>query len=253
MTDWRDERIAELDAQGAAKDARIAELEAQVAEKDARIATLEQQVAMLVKRVGELEEKLRQNSRNSHQPPSSDSPAERKQRSHDKSSRKRGGQPGHGGSRRELLPENEVDEVVDLYPPECENCWAALPKVADPCASRYQQTELAPIKPHTKEWRRHQVTCPCCGYKTRAAHDEKVIEHVRADRWSFVHGIRWTAGGGRREPAPLVRHCGSVRQYGATGPLAGSRGLASAEPRPEPHARSRSNETYDALGWIGRA
>ena len=60
MTDWRDERIAELEAEGAVKDARI--------------ATLEQQVAMLMKRVAELEEKLRQNSRNSHLPPSSDAP-----------------------------------------------------------------------------------------------------------------------------------------------------------------------------------
>ncbi|MGO9832600.1 MAG: IS66 family transposase [Polyangiaceae bacterium] len=166
-----------MEAQGAAKDARIAELQAENAAKDARIATLEQQVAMLLKRVAELEEKLRQNSRNSHLPPSSDSPGERKQRSDAKSpsGRKRGGQPGHGGARRELLPEQEVDEVVDLYPPECQSCWAALPKVPDRDASRYQQTEMPPVKPHTTEWRRHQVTCPHCGYKTRAAHDDKVI------------------------------------------------------------------------------
>jgi len=175
VRDWRDERIAELEAQGAAKDARIAELEAQVAAKDTRIATLEEQVAMLMKRVTNLEEKLRQNSRNSHQPPSSDSPAERKQRQSSPSPRKRGGQPGHGGAQRELLPEAQVDEIVDLYPAECEGCWAALPKVQDRCASRYQQTEMPPVKPHTTEWRRHQVTCPHCGYKTRAAHDEKVI------------------------------------------------------------------------------
>jgi transposase len=173
VTDWRDERIAELEAESAAKDARIAELEAEAA----RIPTLEQQVTMLMKRVAELEEKLRQNSRNSHLPPSSDSPDERKQRSHDKSPgpRKRGGQPGHGGSRRELLPEDQVDEVVDLYPQECGNCWAALPQVPDPCATRHQQTEVPPVKPHTKEWRRHQVTCPHCGFKTRAAYDDKVI------------------------------------------------------------------------------
>jgi transposase len=175
VTDWRDERIAELEAESSAKDARIAELQAENAAKDARIATLEQQVAMLMKRVAELEDKLRQNSRNSHLPPSSDSPGERKQRDKSSSPRKRGGQPGHGGSRRELLPAEEVDEVVDLYPPECESCWAALPKVPDPCASRYQQTEMPPVKPRTTEWRRHQVTCPHCGYKTRAAHDDKVI------------------------------------------------------------------------------
>jgi transposase/uncharacterized coiled-coil protein SlyX len=179
---WRDERIAELEAEGARKDARISELGAEVARKDVRIsefegevATLTAQMAAVTKQVTELMEKLGRNSRNSHLPPSSDSPKERKQRDKSSSGRKRGGQPGHGGSQRELLPEKEVDELVDLYPPECESCWTPLPKVPDRGASRYQQTELPPIKPRTTEWRRHQVTCPHCGYKTRAAHDEKVI------------------------------------------------------------------------------
>jgi transposase len=160
------------------KDARIAELEAKLAVEVAARVALEQQVAMLMKRLAELEEKLRQNSRNSHLPPSSDSPDERKQRSGHKpssSTRKRGGQPGHGGAQRELLPASEVDAFVDLYPAECENCWEPLPRVPDPSAKRYQQTEMPPVKPHTKEWRRHQVTCRHCGYKTRAAHDESVI------------------------------------------------------------------------------
>jgi transposase len=43
--------------------------------------------------------------------------------------------------------------------------------VPDALATRYQQTEVPPIEPRTTEWRRHQVTCPCCGYKTGAAYD----------------------------------------------------------------------------------
>src|SRR5260370_19238994 len=174
-----------------------------------------------MKRIAELEEKLRQNSRNSHLPPSSDSPDERKRRSPDKSSspRKRGGQPGHGGARRELLPEDQVDEVVDLYPPECENCWTALPKVPDPCASRYQQTEVPPVKPHTTEWRRHQVTCPHCGFKTRAAHDPKVIPaspfgpRLMANM-AMITGIYHLA---RRRPVGLLSD--PLRFRGSVGPL----------------------------------
>jgi hypothetical protein len=56
-----------------------------------------------------------------------------------------------------------------------------------------------------------------------------------------------------RTPAHDPPPSAMFRQDGATGSLAGSRGLASAEPRPEPHARSRSNESYDALGGVGRA
>src|SRR5690606_9726879 len=84
--DWRDERIAELEAALAASEARNAA-------KDARIAELEQRVAELSKQLAELAEKLRQNSRNSHRPPSSDPPAARRQRrgkGKSKSKRKRG-------------------------------------------------------------------------------------------------------------------------------------------------------------------
>jgi transposase len=152
--DWRDDRIAELEAELAAKDARIAELE---------------------KRLGQIAEQLNQNSRNSHLPPSSDTPDERRKRRNQekkaRNARKRGGQPGHLGAHRELLPPEKVTKFVDLFPAECESCWKSLPAVHDALATRYQQTEVPPIEPRTTEWRRHQVTCPCCGYKTRAAYD----------------------------------------------------------------------------------
>ena len=50
------------------------------------------------------------------------------------------------------------------------NCWKPLPHVPDPSAKRYQQTEVPPIEPFTTEWRRHEVTCPCCKYRTRASY-----------------------------------------------------------------------------------
>lgn len=149
--DWRDDRIAELEAELAAAHARIAELE---------------------RRLAQLEEQLGQNSRNSHRPPSSDTPDERRKRRNkakkDKQRRKRGAQSGHQGTHRELLPEGKVNKFVDLFPKECENCWKPLPRVLDPSAKRYQQTEVPPIQPFTTEWRRHEVTCPCCKYRTRA-------------------------------------------------------------------------------------
>jgi len=178
-------RIAELEATVAAQDARIAAQDAAIAAKDARILELEQQVAMLMaqvaaltKQVGELTEKLRQNSRNSHLPPSSDPPGNASKAGgakRPKSERKRGGQPGHRGTRRDLVPEEEVDEFVDLFPAECENCWAGLPEDPDSNAKRHQVVEVPPIKPHIKEVRQHAVTCACCGHRTRAAYDLDII------------------------------------------------------------------------------
>jgi transposase len=163
--DWRDDRIAELEAELAAKDAVIAAQAARIAELEKRLAALEEQ--------------LGRTSSNSHKPPSSDSPEERRRRKNkakkERQQRKRGGQQGHVGAHRDLVPADKVSKFVDLFPAECENCWSSLPKVADPSATRYQQTEVPPVVPHTTEWRRHRVTCPCCGYKTRAAFDASVI------------------------------------------------------------------------------
>lgn len=166
-TDWRDERIAEL--------------EAEIAKKDARGAELERQVEALTRQVSELLGLQAQNSSNSQRPPSSDSPEQRRQRRNknkkkkSRDARKRGGQQGHPGAHRELVPPEKVSKFVDLFPSECENCWKALPPVADSSAKRHQLTEVPPIEPHTTEWRRHAVTCGCCGYRTRAAYDETQI------------------------------------------------------------------------------
>jgi transposase len=174
-----DDRIAQLEAELVAKDRESAALRAENAAKDGRIATLEQQVSNLTKQVAELSEQLGKNSRNSHLPPSSDTPDERRQRRNKekkaKQRRKRGAQAGHRGTHRELLPPEKVSKFVDLFPKECENCWAPLPQVRDPAPKRHQQTEVPPIEPYTTEYHRHEVTCPCCDYRTRAAYDESKI------------------------------------------------------------------------------
>jgi transposase len=169
--DWRDERIAELEGELARKDGELAS-------RDVRIAQLEAQVAALTKQVAELLEIVGRNSRNSHLPPSTDPPGARGGQGKGKGTpgkRKRGGQPGHGGSYRVLLPPEQVDQFVDLYPSHCEGCARELPEVADPCPKRFQQTEMPPVRPHTKEWRCHEVGCPRCGHRTRAPYDATQI------------------------------------------------------------------------------
>jgi transposase len=147
------------------------DFEKELAEKDALIAEL-------TKKIKVLEELLGRNSGNSHLPPSSDRPGSRprdKSKKKQKSKRKRGGQPGPRGSKRPLVCQAKVDEFVDMFPAHCENCAERLPKVPDTSPMRHQQTEIPPVKPHTTEWRRHEVRCPCCQHKTRAAYDEEII------------------------------------------------------------------------------
>jgi len=177
VADARDDRIGELEAELAAKVARIAEQDERIAEQGKRISTQAEEIATLKAQVAELLEKLNQNSSNSHKPPSSDPPGNRHQRraKAKEERRKRGGQKGHKGSHRELLPQEQVDKFVDHFPDECESCWKPLPEIHDPHATRYQYTEVPPIRPHTTEHRRHAVTCPDCKYVTRAPYDASQI------------------------------------------------------------------------------
>ena len=109
------------------------------------------------------------NSTNSSKPPSADGPqVQKKQRP--PSGRKPGGQPGHPGKTRELLPPEEMDSVHELYPDKCERCDLGLdPSVnQEPSGPlRHQTFEIPEIKPIKTEYRSHVLECSC-GHCTRA-------------------------------------------------------------------------------------
>ena len=84
--------------------------------------------------------------------------------------RKAGGQPGHPGHHRELVPLERVDAVVDLVPETCRRCAHRLnarDDEGDP--RRHQVTEVPPIAAHITEYRCHRRHCPACGTRTVAA------------------------------------------------------------------------------------
>lgn len=151
----------------------MAVLEAALAERDAQVAALTEQVGKQSAQIELLTELLNRNSKNSHLPPSSDGPgagggAVGSRRP--KSERKRGGQKGHRGSYRELLPAERVDTFVALFPEVCLGCARGLPQVVDAAACRHQQLELRDHRPQLTEWLRHEVECEHCGAWTRAAY-----------------------------------------------------------------------------------
>jgi transposase len=167
----------------AAVETAVAERDATIAAQAEQLAAQAAQIAKLSEQVAELKELLGRNSRNSHLPPSSDGPGAGSRggipgKPREKSRRKRGGQKGHRGSHRALLPAERVNEVVDLFPEVCEGCAHSLPEVKDAGACRYQQLEIRDHRPHLTEWRRHEVHCERCGAWTRAPHDPKKIPFV---------------------------------------------------------------------------
>jgi transposase len=135
-----------------------------------QLASLREQVATvddLKAEIAELRERLGQNSSNSSRPPSADPPAYKPKPPREPRGRKRGGQPGHQGHTRQLVPPEEVDHVIDLKPKRCTRCGQRL-HGADPQAERRQVSEVPPVRVEVTEYRRHGLCCSTCGAVTRA-------------------------------------------------------------------------------------
>ena len=134
----------------------------------AYIRALEARLAELEATVQRLLERLQQDSQNSSQPPSSDPPHALGRRPRRvPSGRKRGGQPGHPGQTRTVVPLEDVDTLVPIKPRQCLRCQYPL-EGEDPQPYRHQVTELPPITPVVTAYQLHRLVCPACGTSTRA-------------------------------------------------------------------------------------
>jgi transposase len=133
-------------------------------------AALRVENAALQDRVRELEARLGQNSANSSRPPSSDPPQAPVRPKAPPSGRKRGGQPGHRGAFRALLPVEQVDEVVVVVPEDCRHCGQPLPETPARRGRvwRHQVVELLLLAVRVTEYQMAVRRCAACGRRTRA-------------------------------------------------------------------------------------
>ncbi len=111
-----------------------------------------------------------QSSRNSSIPPSKDRLQHQKPRRKKATERKRGGQPGHPGVTRPLVPVEQLSAPpLDVLPAVCacgQHFAPDAPTTGDPYQQQYY--ELPPIKPVITEVRLHHCTCAHCGAVIRA-------------------------------------------------------------------------------------
>jgi transposase len=183
----RDPQAGDLERENEQLRRELADKEQQVRQQADQIAEQQKQIADAEKQIADLERQLalrKQNSTNSSKPPSSDGlagePRERGRRK--KSRRKVGGQPGHRGAHRPLVPIAKVDEIRPILPEQCQHCGHTLSTHIEQVqttgeAQRHQVTELPPIQARTIEYQCHRVICPECGKGTRAALPEEVRGH----------------------------------------------------------------------------
>jgi transposase len=142
--------LLELSAQNERLSEQVEKLTARVVRQDERIATLERQ--------------LGRSSRNSSQPPSQDPPGS-PPRGKGSSGRKPGGQPGHEGKGRPLLPAWAVDEVIEHWPAGCDcgHVFCVQELIADGEPARHQVEELPVMAVRVTEHRCQRVRCQGCG------------------------------------------------------------------------------------------
>src|SRR6266540_5310596 len=113
-----------------------------------RVGELIEANRRLEARVAELEQRLNRSSRNSSLPPSQDPPSVPPRPRRPGSGRAQGGQPGHEGKGRPLLPLEQVDEVIDHWPERCQACahlFGEDERVDVSPPQRHQVAELPPI------------------------------------------------------------------------------------------------------------
>ena len=128
----RDPQASDLEQENGRLRRELSDREQQIRQQAEQISEQKQQIADAEKQIADLERQLalrKQNSTNSSKPPSSDGlagePRDRGRRK--KSRRKVGGQPGHRGAHRPLVPITNVDEIRPILPEQCRHCGHCLP------------------------------------------------------------------------------------------------------------------------------
>ncbi len=221
-----------------------------------RVGELVEANRRLEARVGELERRLSRNSRNSSLPPSQDPPSAPPRPRRPGSGRKRGGQPGHEGKNRPLLPLEQVDEVVEHWPERCRSCARtfAEPELVDAAEPwRHQVSELPPIVVRVSEHRLHRLACPRCGCETRAELPTEVTRGAFGSRLqAAVATLAVRNRVSRRDTVELARELFGVElASGSVDAIVQRAGEALAAPhtRLEQELKAGPVVNIDETGW----
>lgn len=203
--------------------------------------------------VARLREQINRNSGNSSQPPSSDGPEvvkPPKKKRH--SGRGRGGQVGHPGTNRKLVPVEELKAEYDVKPATCRCCGESL-SGEDTHPYRHQVAEIPPVKVEVTEYRLHRLTCAGCGTVTRAELPEGVPQGGFGPRFQSMVSI---LGGNyhlsKRETVGIMGDFFSANiGLGSVSKLEKRTSAALEQPVEEArvYARSQPAVNQDETGW----
>jgi len=215
-------------------------------------AQLRAEITPLKATAEELAQRLGRNSHNSSQPPSADPPHTSKRSRRDPRGRRPGGQPGHAGHTRVLVPVEEVAVVIAVKPARCRRCQHRL-EGEDAQPERHQVTAMPPIKPVVTESQLPQLCCPSCGELTRAEPPVGVPTGGFGPRVQALTALCTGAYHVSKRPTPQVMAdlCGLPFSVGTIVNLEQATVQAVAEPVAEARAYVPQQPTayLDETGW----
>jgi transposase len=222
---------------------------------DVQIQALSERVARQDERIAQLERRLNRSSRNSSIPPSVDSPGSTPKRGKDPSGRQQGGQPGHEGKGRALLPAWAVDRVLEYWPDRC-GCgrvFAASERLAVGEPVRWQVEELPVISVRVTEHQCHRVRCAGCGRRARAKLPGEVAQSAFGPRFqAAVATLSVRNRVSRRDVVELCEQLFSSRiSAGTVDAILGRTAQALTEPHAEllRALRGARAVNMDETGW----
>jgi transposase len=207
-------------------------------------------------RVGELERRLSRSSRNSSLPPSQDPPSAPPRPRRSGSGRTPGGQLGHEGKHRRLLPPERVDEIVEHWPERCPACahvFAEQELVDAVEPWRHQVAELPAIAVRVSEHRLHGVCCPECATAARAELPRELPRSAFGPRLqAAIVTLAVRNRVSRRDTTELARELFGVElSTGSVDAIVQRTGTALAAPhtRLEQQIKSAPVVNIDETGW----
>ena len=180
----------------------MARSKAQRVARCSNCARLERELHQLREELAELRRQVNRNASNSSVAPSANPPWAPRPVVKKPTGRKPGGQVGHEGHYRVLLPVDQVDEVVRHRPAHCRHCGAGLgPSALEQMVERHQVSELPRRAVKVTEHQAIACRCQRCGLLTREPIPDELTRSVLGPRLSAaavyvssrVHGSRRAA------------------------------------------------------------
>jgi transposase len=168
--------------------------------------TLSEENKKLNTRVLELEERLNSNSSNSSKAPSQD--LNRRSRQSQPSGKKPGGQPGHEGHSRPMVPPDKVNKIVEVNPEYCCRCGMTMSEAIVVSTECRQVVELSGVASDVTQYNIHTRKCPACKKRVKAQIPQETKRGFGPRLMAFLTMLSGEAHVTKRKICAVMGHLG---------------------------------------------